>query len=167
MKKILWVLVVMLAGIVTSCGDDDSGTPDGGGTDTDTDTDTDVDTDVDTDTDTDTACHLESDCPENTDCIKLASISTTEGFCAPLCCTFGEADATYCVPQGSGDAACLIGMSSDGGITFEQPYHCDITCTSEADCPDGTACSSEGICSGYAEVEPDAGTPDAGPDSGN
>jgi hypothetical protein len=147
--------------------------------DSDSDTDSDADSDSDTGTGSDTgtetddcqatvsgvpvwgmACHDDVDCPTNTDCLNLSPLSTTEGYCAPLCCTWDEPDPAYCTPQGTGDEQCIVGVSSDG-ITFEQPYHCAIFCDSVADCPDGTDCIDAGglsVCYGYADTDTDTGT---------
>ncbi len=169
------ILALLMTGLVLGCGnDDDDAEADGGDTDTDADTDTDTDTDTDSDTDVCTGvegiedwggpCHTNADCPSNTECIILGSISTDEGYCSPICCNFESADVAYCTDVATGQENCNVGMTPDEGITWEPPFHCIIYCNTEADCPSGTACVDTGtgglICSGYAEVVVDAG-PDA------
>ena len=176
--KVIGFVAVMMLGCDHVDGlDEDVGSD----VDTDSDADTDIDTDSDTDTEADTdtgddtdidnddtdessvpegitgwggPCHTNTDCPSNTECLILAGLDETQGFCAVECCNFNTEDPAYCTDVAAGQEGCYIGITPDEGITWEPPFYCLVLCDTAADCPTGTECVDTGydltICYGYA-----------------
>ena len=170
------VLLVAVAGCwteqevvsdVTIDADSDTDSDSDSDSDTGSDSNSDPDTDSDSDSDTDWCtmpqgitnwggpCHnTAADCPPDTECIFLAGMDETQGYCGAECCNFNTADISYCTDVATGQESCDVGLTSDDGITWEPPFHCLIHCNTPADCPLGTDCIDtpygEPICYGYA-----------------
>ncbi len=72
-------------------------------------------------------------CPEGTRCRTPDSFSEEGlGFCAPSCCSLGEADIAYCPDVSDGDAFCAFEERSEA--------YCAVLCRNDEDCIEGTAC---------------------------
>ena len=136
--------LVLLAAV--GCSDDWSGSFDSGVTDTD------VCTAIEGITEWGGPCDTTADCPTSTECIIIAGIDDTQGYCAPECCNFETADVAYCTDVADGEEACNHGQSSDG-VNFEPPFYCMVPCANPDDCPTGADCvdsgTGGGICYGY------------------
>ncbi len=144
------VLVLAFVGLfVPGCGDDDSGTADGGGpdgdadSDTDSDADTDADTDVDGDTDTDTDSDTDADGDADADADGDTDSHTDECGAIPGLmdwggpCEYGDCGPDLeCLKLPFEGGSTILGMCSPRCCKYRQadPSYCTDVSTGEEAC---------------------------------